>query len=86
MMLLEKNMYEKLVTKVNAIDTSRFILKTQHNTDKVCPEKKIIDDNYKILDISGLSKNTYYDAKITEIEGKIPSITSLVTAAALTVH
>lgn len=86
MMLLEKNMYEKLVTKVNAIDTSRFILKTQHNTDNFCPEKKIIDADYKILDISGLSKNTDYDVKITEIEGKIPSITGLVTAAALTVH
>ena len=27
-------MYDKLITKVNAIDTSGFALKTQYNTDK----------------------------------------------------
>ena len=38
----------------------------------------------KIPDTSGLVKKTDYNAKITEIEGKIPSISGLATNAALT--
>ena len=38
----------------------------------------------KIPDSSGLVKKTDYNAKITEIEGKIPSISGLATNAALT--
>ena len=37
----------------------------------------------KIPDTSGLVKKTDYNAKITEVEGKIPSISSLATSAAL---
>ena len=32
----------KLVTKINAIDTSRFVLKTQYNTDKSGLEKELM--------------------------------------------
>ena len=42
-------MYDKLVAKINNIDTSDFVLKTKYNTDKIELEKKIID-------ISGLVK------------------------------
>ena len=38
----------------------------------------------KISDISRLVKKTDYNAKISEMEGKIPSITGLATFAALT--
>ena len=38
----------------------------------------------KISDTSGLVKKTYYKAKITEIDGKIPSIRGLATNPALT--
>ena len=38
----------------------------------------------KIPDTSGLVKKTDYNAKITRIEGKIPSISGLATNAALT--
>ena len=38
----------------------------------------------KIPDTSGLFKKTDYNAKITKIEGKIPSISSLTTNSALT--
>ena len=38
----------------------------------------------KIPDTSGLVKETDHNVKITEIEGKIPSISSLATKAALT--
>ena len=38
-------MYDKLVAKVNSIDTSRFVLKTKYDTDKVKLENKIPDTN-----------------------------------------
>ena len=66
-----------LVTIVNAIDTSRFVLKTKYDTDKLELESKIPDT-------SGLLKKTDYDTKITEIEGKIPDISNLATKTALT--
>ena len=63
MMLLKKTVYDKLVAKVNSIDTSGFVLKTKYDTDKSELENKIPDT-------SGLVKKTDYNAKITEIEGK----------------
>ena len=44
-MKLLKTVYDELVTKVNSIDTSRFLLKTKHCTDKSNSEKKIPDPN-----------------------------------------
>ena len=41
MMLLKKAEYNKLVTKVNNIDTSDFVLKTKYSTDKTELENKI---------------------------------------------
>ena len=70
-------------TKVNATDTSGFVVKTHFNTDKSGREKKIKDADKKIRDTCGLVKKTDYNAKITEIEGKIPSITELATTSAL---
>ena len=53
-------MYEKLVAQVNGIDTSRFVLKTKYDIDKIELENKIPDT-------SGLvKKKTDYNAKITE--------------------
>ena len=46
-------------------------------------EKKISDTDKKIPDTSELIIKTNYNVKITEIEGKIPSITALATTAAL---
>ena len=40
-MLLKKTTYDKLVTKVNNIDTNDFVLKTKHHTDKTELENKI---------------------------------------------
>ena len=74
----KQTVYDKLVAKVNAIETSRFVLKTNYDTDKLDLEKKMPD-------ISGLFKKTDYNAKITDIEGKKFSITSLATNARLTV-
>ena len=42
-MMLLKKMYNKLVTNVNNIDTSGFVLKTKYDTDKSELENKIPD-------------------------------------------
>ena len=39
----KKAVYDKLVAKVNNIDTSDFVLKTKYQTDKTELEKKIPD-------------------------------------------
>ena len=73
--VVKKDVYNKLVTKVNAIDTSGFDLETKYDTDKSELENKIPDT-------SGLVKKTDYNAKITEIEGKITDISNLATKTA----
>ena len=75
--VVKKNVYDKLVAKVNGIDTSKFALKTKYDTDTSELENKIPDT-------SGLVKKTDYNTKITEIEGKIPDISNLATKTALT--
>ena len=42
-MLLKKAAYDKLAGKLNNIDTSRFVLKTEYHTDKAELEKKTPD-------------------------------------------
>ena len=69
--VIKKTEYNKLVAKVNAIDTSDFVLKTKYDTDK--PELE-----NKIPDTSGL-----VNTKITEIEVKIPDISNLAPKTAL---
>ena len=41
--VVKKDVYDKLVAKVNSIDTSRFVLKTKYDTDKSELESKIPD-------------------------------------------
>ena len=74
--VVKKDVYDRLVAKVNNIDTSRFVLKTKYDTDK-------LELDNKIPDISGLVKKTDYDSKITDIEGKIPDVSGLATKIAL---
>ena len=59
-------------------------LKTKYNTDKSDLEKKIRDAEKETPDINVLVKKTDYNSKITEIEGKISSISGLATNSALT--
>ena len=75
--VVKKTEYDKLVGKVNNIDTSGFVLKTKYDADKSELENKIPDT-------SGLVKKTDYNAKITDIEGKIPDVSNLTTKTALT--
>ena len=73
--VVKKTDYDKLVPKVDNIDTSGFLLK--YDTDESEFENKISDT-------SDLFKNTDYDAKIADIEGKIPDVSNLETKTALT--
>ena len=73
----KKSVYNKLVTKVNNIDTSGFVLKIIYDKDKSDLEKKISDT-------SSLVKKTDYIVKISEIESVIPSISGLANNSALT--
>ena len=73
---VKKTVYDQLVAKVNNIDTSRFVLKTKYNTDTSDFEKKSLMQTKKSLILVDLKK--HYNTKITEIEGKIPSISGLV--------
>ena len=41
----KKDVYDKLVTKVNNIDTTGFVLKTKYATDKLELENKIPDSS-----------------------------------------
>ena len=41
--VVKKIVYDKLVAKVDSIDTSKFALKTKHDTDKSELENKIPD-------------------------------------------
>ena len=72
-MLLKKAAYDKLVTKVNNIHTSDFVLKTNYQTDKTKLEKEIPD-------VTEFVKK----ASLTKLENKIPDVSSLATKAALT--
>ena len=54
--VVKKDVYDKLVAKVDNIDTSGFVLKPKYDTDKSELENKVPD-------ISGLVKKTNYNTK-----------------------
>ena len=60
-------MYDKLLAKVNNIDTSDFVLKAKYNADKTELENKIPD-------VTSLATET----ALTTVENKIPSVSNLV--------
>ena len=71
--VVKKTTYDELVAKVNNIDTSDFVLKTNCNTDKTELEKKIPN----VTDF-------VQEAKFTKLENKIPDINNLGTKTLLT--
>ena len=81
--VVKNTVYDKLVAKVNDIDNSGFVLKTKYDRAKSDLEKKSNADK-KIPDINGLVKKTDYNVKITEIEGKVPSVNDVSTTVAST--
>ena len=80
--IVKKTAYDKLAAKSNTIDTSGFVLITKYDTDKSNLEKKSRTLTRKYLMLVGLFKKDH-NAKITEIEGKMPSVTGLATTASL---
>ena len=65
------NVAKKLITEVTMVHlTDGLVLKTQCNTDKLGIEKQIDDAGKKIPDTGVPVKETNYNAKIIEIEGK----------------
>ena len=82
--VVKKTECNKLVGKVDNIDTTNFVLRTKYEKDGADLEKKLSDVDKKIPDVSNLVKKTDLNAKITEVEGKIPSISGLATNSALT--
>ena len=69
--VVKKTVYDKLVAKVDNIDTSDFVLKTKYQTDKTELENKIpyVTDFVKKV-------------KLTELENKISDISNLATKTA----
>ena len=84
--VVNKTVYDRLVAKVNNIDTSNLVLKTKYKTDKTELENtipnmtdfvkkvKLTELENKIPDISNLATKT----ALTTVENKIPSISNLV--------
>ena len=75
---VKKTVYDKLVAKVNNIDTSRFVLKIKYDTDKSNLEKLVVQTKKFLV------KKTDYNSKIIKIESKIPGISGLATDSAST--
>ena len=69
-----KNEYNKLVSKVDNIDTTNFVLKIIYEKEGSNFEDKISKIDKKIPDVSSLVKKTDYSSKITELENKIPNV------------
>ena len=71
--VVKKTVYEKVVAKVDDIDTSDFVLKNKYQKYKTELENKIPN-------VTDFVKK----AKLTELEDKIPDISNLLTKTALT--
>ena len=81
--VIKKTEQNKLVNKVNNIDTSDFVIKTNYNTKITELENKIPDTSNlatktalttsenKIPSVSNLVKKTDYNTKITNIENQL---------------
>ena len=54
--VVKKTVNDKLFTKANPIDASKFVFKIQQSTDKSHLKKKTDDDSKKITDASGIVK------------------------------
>ena len=81
--VVKKTIYDKLVAKVNNIDTTEFVLNTKYETDKSDLQKKISDADKKISDTINLVEKKDLNVKVSEIESKILNITGLATNSAL---
>ena len=77
----KKIVYNKLVAKVNNVDTSGFVLKTKYHRDKSDIEKKKTDYNAKISEIEKKVADRNHDKYITT--PKLDRFTAEIFAARL---
>ena len=70
--VVKKNVYDRLVAKVNNIDSNAFVLKTKYQTDKTELEKEIPDKTNLVKQI-----------KVTDLENKISVVSGFATKSAL---
>ena len=68
--VVKKTVYDKLVTKVNTINSSKFVLKTQYDTDKLDLEKKSMTLTKKYLVLVVLLKNLIIMQKLVKSKAK----------------
>ena len=78
--VVKKTEYDKLVNKVNGIDTTNFDLKAKYEKVGSDFEDKINNVEIKIPDVSDLVKKS----ALTAVENKIPDVSGLATTSALT--
>ena len=94
--VVKKTEYDKLVGKVNNIDTTGFALNTKYDADNSKIEKILkegsgvasTDDldvvKNKIPNVSSFVVRTDFNSKITEVENKIPDISGSCSKSELT--
>ena len=85
----KKTVYDKLVTKVNNIDTSDFVFKTKYNTDKAELVNKIpnVSDFVKEGKMTELEKKILMlviKTALTTVENKMPDVSNLVKKQIIT--
>ena len=68
--VVKKTEYNKLVTKVDNIDTTNFVSRTKYEKGGSDVEDKTSKVDKKSPDVSDLVKKTDFNAKITEVENK----------------
>ena len=78
--VVKKTEYDKLVNKVNGIDTTNFVPKTKYEKDESDFEDKIHNVDKKIPDVSDLVKKS----ALTAVESKIPDVSGLAAKSTLT--
>ena len=94
--VVKKTDYDGLVTKVNNIDATRFVLNTRYDTDigdvnqtlkkgRCVASKDDLDTvKNKIPNVSGFLLASVFNSKITEVENKIPDIKNLASKTEVT--
>ena len=72
--VVKKAEYNKLLTKVDYIDTTDFVKETKYEKNGSDFEDKISKIDKKVPDISSLVKKTDFNSKISEVENEIPNV------------
>ena len=89
--VVKKTTYSTLKSKVDAVDTSKFVSRTKFTTDTNALDDKIDKVERKIPDISGLATKSSVTCLVTEqedytdkVKKKIPDISGLASKTELT--